>query len=250
MSGWTGIAVRVVQCLVAGALVLFAGTGNAVGQATGTLRLNMEPAGSTEYVLDTAYRMRDRELRLLEGPHHFVFWAPERRMLDTTITVVPGVTTDVRIGLRYSEEYIQWRKRSERYTTTRRWGLYGPPVVAAGAAAWMVVSILNYGQAHQDLDDLEAAYAASSDPGEIQRIKEVDIPEAKDDFAKARTATIVSTSLFVVSAGATWYLRRKLEENRPPAFEDKERTRFEGLVWVPGHHGGTWAAGITIPLAR
>lgn len=248
MSGRTGIAVRVMQCLVGGALMLF--TGTAVGQSTGTLRLNMEPAGSTEYVLDTAYRMRDRELRLLEGPHHFVFWAPERRMLDTSITVLPGVTTDVRIGLRYSEEYIQWRKRFERYTTTRRWGLYGPPVVAAGAAAWMVVSYLNYRQAHQDLVDLEEAYAASTDPGEIQRMKNTGIPDAKDDFAKARTTTIVASSLFVVSAGATWYLRRKLEESRPPAFEDKERTRFEGLVWVPGQSGGTWAAGITIPLAR
>jgi hypothetical protein len=248
MSGRTGIAGHVVQGLLSAVLVTF--SHNAFGQVTGTLRLNMEPPGKTEYVLDTVYRMRDRELRLLEGPHHFVFWAPERRMLDTTITVVAGVTTDVRIGLRYSTEYIQWRKRSERYTTTRRWGLYGPPVVAAGAAAWMVVSYLNYRQAYEDLADLEGAYATSTDPGEIQRIKSTDIPNAKDDFAKARTTTIVASSLFVVSAGATWYLRRKLKENRPPAFEDRERARFEGLVWVPAQNGGTWAAGFTIPLAR
>jgi hypothetical protein len=194
--------------------------------------------------------MRDREVSLMEGPHRFVFWAPERRMLDTVLTVVAGGTSDVRISLRYSEEYIQWRKQAEQYETQRRWGLYAPPVIAAGAAAWMVVSYMNYSQAHRELDDLEEAYAASTDPGEISSIKSEDIPAAKDDFAKARTQTIVASSLFVVSTGATWYLRRKLSSRTAPVFEDKERTRFEGLVWVPGGTGGTWMAGLSIPLAR
>jgi hypothetical protein len=221
-----------------------------MAQSTGRLRLIMEPAGQTEYVLDGQFRMRDREVSLMEGPHRFVFWAPERRMLDTVLTVVAGGTSDVRISLRYSGEYIQWRKGAEQYETQRRWGLYAPPVVAAGAAAWMVVSYMNYSQAHRELDDLEEAYAASTDPGEIARIKNEDIPTAKDDFAKARTQTIVASGLFVVSAGATWYLRRKLSSRTAPVFEDKERTRFEGLVWVPGGTGGTWMAGLSIPLAR
>lgn len=231
------------------AVLLLTGT-LSMAQSTGRLRLIMEPAGQTEYLLDGQFRMRDREVSLMEGPHRFVFWAPERRMLDTVLTVVAGGTNDVRISLRYSEEYIQWRKQAEQYETQRRWGLYAPPVVAAGAAAWMVVSYMNYSQAHRELDDLEEAYAASTDPGEISSIKSEDIPAAKDDFAKARTQTIVASSLFVVSAGATWYLRRKLSSRTSPVFEDKERTRFEGLVWVPGGTGGTWMAGLSIPLAR
>ncbi|MFN6114461.1 MAG: hypothetical protein ACK46C_01100 [Flavobacteriales bacterium] len=221
-----------------------------MAQSTGRLRLIMEPAGQTDYVLDGQFRMRDREVSLMEGPHRFVFWAPERRMLDTVLTVVAGGTSDVRISLRYSEEYIQWRKQAEQYETQPRRGLYAPPVIAAGAAAWMVVSYMNYSQAHRELDDLEEAYAASTDPGEISSIKSEDIPAAKDDFAKARTQTIVASSLFVVSTGATWYLRRKLSSRTAPVFEDKERTRFEGLVWVPGGTGGTWMAGLSIPLAR
>ena len=231
------------------AVLLLTGT-LSMAQSTGRLRLIMEPAGQTEYLLDGQFRMRDREVSLMEGPHRFVFWAPERRMLDTVLTVVAGGTSDVRISLRYSEEYIQWRKQAEQYETQRRWGLYAPPVIAAGAAAWMVVSYMNYSQAHRELDDLEEAYAASTDPGEISSIKSEDIPAAKDDFAKARTQTIVASSLFVVSAGATWYLRRKLSSRTAPVFEDKERTRFEGLVWVPGGTGGTWMAGLSIPLAR
>jgi hypothetical protein len=231
------------------AVLLLTGT-LSMAQSTGRLRLIMEPAGQTDYVLDGQFRMRDREVSLMEGPHRFVFWAPERRMLDTVLTVVAGGTSDVRISLRYSEEYIQWRKQAEQYETQRRWGLYAPPVIAAGAAAWMVVSYMNYSQAHRELDDLEEAYAASTDPGEISSIKSEDIPAAKDDFAKARTQTIVASSLFVVSTGATWYLRRKLSSRTAPVFEDKERTRFEGLVWVPGGTGGTWMAGLSIPLAR
>jgi hypothetical protein len=231
------------------AVLLLTGT-LSMAQSTGRLRLIMEPAGQTDYVLDGQFRMRDREVSQMEGPHRFVFWAPERRMLDTVLTVVAGGTSDVRISLRYSEEYIQWRKQAEQYETQRRWGLYAPPVIAAGAAAWMVVSYMNYSQAHRELDDLEEAYAASTDPGEISSIKSEDIPAAKDDFAKARTQTIVASSLFVVSTGATWYLRRKLSSRTAPVFEDKERTRFEGLVWVPGGTGGTWMAGLSIPLAR
>ncbi len=238
----------ITRSLVAVALLLAATVCTA--QATGKLRLNMEPAGQTEYVLDGQYRLRDREVTLLEGQHRFVFWAPERRMLDTVLTVVAGGTSDVRISLRYFEEYIQWRKRSERYESQRRWGLYAPPVVAAGAAAWMVVSYMNYSQAHRELDDLNDAYAASTDPGEISRMKSDDIPAAKDDFAKARTQTIIASSVFAISAGATWYLRRMLSSRTPPTFEDKERTRFEGLVWVPSGNGGTWMAGLSIPLAR
>ncbi len=231
------------------AVLLLTGT-LSMAQSTGRLRLIMEPAGQTEYVLDGQFRMRDREVSLMEGTHRFVFWAPERRMLDTVLTVVAGGTSDVRISLRYSEEYIQWRKQAQQYETQRRWGLYAPPVVAAGAAAWMVVSYMNYSQAHRELDDLEEAYAASTDPGEISSIKNEDIPAAKDDFAKARTQTIVASGLFLVSAGATWYLRRKLSSRTAPVFEDKERTRFEGMVWVPGGTGGTWMAGLSIPLAR
>lgn len=231
------------------AVLLLTGT-LSMAQSTGRLRLIMEPAGQTEYVLDGQFRMRDREVSLMEGTHRFVFWAPERRMLDTVLTVVAGGTSDVRISLRYSEEYIQWRKQAQQYETQRRWGLYAPPVVAAGAAAWMVVSYMNYSQAHRELDDLEEAYAASTDPGQISSIKNEDIPAAKDDFAKARTQTIVASGLFLVSAGATWYLRRKLSSRTAPVFEDKERTRFEGMVWVPGGTGGTWMAGLSIPLAR
>lgn len=220
-----------------------------LAQTTGQLRLLMEPAGSTSYVLDGKHRMSQRDVSLLEGPHRFVFWAPERRMLDTTITVVGGSIRDIRISLRYSEEYIAYLSRLKKYDSMQRWGRVVPPIVAGAAGVWALVSYLDYTAAHQDLVDLEGGYRTSSDPAGITRLKDVEIPAAKDDFQKARTQTYVATGVFVVATGAAYYLRRKTSSAQAPVFEDTEKVRFEGLVWTPDlRGGGFWTAGLTIPI--
>ena len=137
----------------------------AAAQTTGQLRLLMEPAGTTSYLLDGKHRMTQREVSLLEGPHHFVFWAPERRMLDTTITVVGGGIQDVRISLRYSEEYIQHLSRMKSYTSMQRWGRVVPPIVAGAAGVWALVSYLDYNAAHKDLVDLRGRVQDLLGPG-------------------------------------------------------------------------------------
>ena len=59
----------------------------------------------------------------------------------------------------------------------------------------------------------------------------------------------VSGGLTAASGAAWWYLRKARAERKPPVFEDKERARFEGLVWTPDANGqGLWLAGFTIPL--
>lgn len=240
-------ALRIERMIVVGWMAIL--TINAAAQATGQLRLLMEPAGTTSYLLDGKHRMTQRDVSLLEGPHRFVFWAPERRMLDTTIIVLGGGIRDVRISLRYSEEYIEHLSRMKSYTSMQRWGRVVPPIVAGAAGAWALVSYLDYSAAHKDLVDLEDAYRTSSDPAGISRLKDVEIPSAKDDFQKARTQTYVATGLFVVSAGAAYYLRRKTSAMKAPVFEDKEKVRFEGLAWTPDvRGGGSWTAALTIPI--
>ena len=223
--------------------------GCAFAQSTGKLRLNVEPIGTTEYVVDGKYRMRDREITLEQGAHRFLFWAPERRILDTTLTVVPDRTTEISLQLRYSQEFIAHRQAMGRYTVMNRWGRIAPPILAAGFGAWSVVSFINYKQANDELIELSDTYGVSTVPGSISRLKDDDIPAAKDDFAKARTQFYLSTGLFAVSLGATLYLRHKLATKQPPKFEDKEKLRFDGLVWSPTPEGrGAWAARLTIPI--
>jgi len=217
-------------------------------QSTGTLRFRFSPENGVSYVLDGKYRMSDREVTLLEGPHRFVFWAPERRMMDTTLTVLAGRTIEVELALRYSVEYIDHRRAVERYARNLTWARMLPPAVALGTGIWAGASYLRYAKAHQDLKDLEESYRTSADPGGIRRLKAEDIPRAKDVFAKARTGAILSGGAFAASVAATAYLRRRTARSCPPVFDDRERLRFEGLAWVPSNNGGIWAAGLSIQL--
>lgn len=222
---------------------------SAFGQSTGKLRILCEPVASSSYVVDGKHRLTDREITLMEGPHKLVFWAPERRMLDTTVMVVAGATKEVRAQLRYSEEYITYRAQADRYERNDRWMKYGTPLVAVGAGAWAGVSIVRAMDARKDLDALQDEYTTSADPEGLRDLKATRIPEANDELRKARTMAYVSSGVFVVSAGAVWYVQKLRRERAAPVFEDKERLRFDGLVWVPGTNGaGTWAMGLTMPI--
>ncbi len=217
-------------------------------QSSGQLRFRFEPDNSMQFVLDGKYKLSDREITLEEGAHRFTFWAPERLMLDTTLTVLGDRTQEVFIRLRYSPDYVDHRRAEERFVKQGRWGRYLPPLVTGATAAWATVSFLNFGKASRDLDDLADSYRTSADPAGIQRLKEEEIPAAKDDLRSARTQAYVSTGVFALSAVATVIIRKRLASRSAPVFEDKERIRFEGLVHQPLGNGGIWSATFSLPL--
>lgn len=228
------------EARVRGALVLLVlvwalgGTGSsACAQSSGQLRFRFEPAQGVSYVLDGKYRMAEVELTLLEGAHRFTFWAPERRMLDTTLTVLPNRLVEVPVTLRYTQAFVDHRRAVERHRRQTLWSRWAPPVVTAGAAAWAAVAWSRFVQADKELDDLGDSYRTLSDPRGIERLKTERIPAAKDDFARARTRAYTATGVFVLSAAATWYLNRTVARRPAPQYIDEERIRFEGLVCVP-----------------
>ena len=224
------------------------GSGIAFAQTTGQVRIISQPEQGVRYVLDGKYEMNDREITLSEGDHRFVFWAPEHQMLDTTIFVMGNYTYQLNVQLQRPAEYVAYRSALEKHTHKQRLMRTVPPIVAGGLGIWTAISWINLGKAHSELQEFGDLYMTSSNPGEIQRLKETDIPEAKDRFRSARTQAYVSTGLFVASIGAVAYIRSQLRKEQPPAYEDKERVRFEGLVWIPGGNNGTWATSISIPL--
>lgn len=218
-------------------------------QSVGKLRLFCEPIGTSSYVVDGKHRLNDREITLMEGPHRFVFWAPERRMLDTTLLVRAGETREARVQLRYSEEYIAYRKAADRYQRNDRWLHYATPLVAAGAGVWAGVSISQAIKARKDLDALEEEYTTSSGPSDLADLKARRIPDANDALKQTRTMAYVSSGVFALSATAVWYIQNHRRQRTPPTFEDKEKVRFEGLTWAPSNAGrGTWAMGLTLPI--
>jgi hypothetical protein len=64
-------ALRIERMIVVGWMAIL--TMNAAAQATGQLRLLMEPAGTTSYLLDGKHRMTQRDVSLLEGPHRSIW---------------------------------------------------------------------------------------------------------------------------------------------------------------------------------
>lgn len=218
-------------------------------QSTGTLRITCEPQATFSYLLDGKHRMKDRELTLMEGPHRLVFFAPERRMLDTTITIVPNAVNEARIQLRYSEEFVAFNKKLRRYERDDRWLRYGTPVLVLGSAAWLGVSTYQGIDAQRDLDRLRDDYAESTSPAGIDALKEERIPDANKRLRQSRVMAGVSGGL-LVGSGALWFYMKKIRAKRPaPVFEDKEKARFDGLAFVPGPDGrGMWMAALTIPL--
>ena len=217
-------------------------------QTTGQVRIMSEPDHGMRYVLDGKYEMNDREITLTEGDHRFVFWAPEHQMLDTSIFVMGNWTMDLKVKLQRPYEYIAFRSAVEKFDRKQKLMRTVPPIVAGGIGVWTAISWINYGKANSDLHELADRYETSSNPGEIVRFKEIEIPDAKDKFRSARTMAYVSTGLFAASIGAVAYIRAQIKKASPPAYQDQERVKFEGLVWMPGGSGGTWATSISIPL--
>ena len=217
-------------------------------QKTGTLRMVIDPATGFEFVVDHKYRMQQREVKLGEGLHHFSLWAPERRVVDTSVFVIADRTSDLIMRLPFSTEYQQYRNDLGRYENGKLMRKLSP-LVLVGGLVWTGLSVGSYGKSRDQLDADRTAYDASVDPGAINRLK-IDIDQHNADFHKARTSLYAGTALSVVGAGVIWYVWHKTKQDGKPAFEDKEKVIFEGLSWMPGQNGGAWCAGVTIPLQR
>lgn len=219
-----------------------------LGQSTGTLRLLVDPGDSYQFVLDGKYRMQEREVKLLEGPHTFTFWAPTRSMVDTVLRVLPDRTTDVVIRLPHSPEYMAYTRELQQLKKEQWLGRVLPSAVTLGTGIWAVSSFGNYKDAHEQLEADEALYTSSATPRELEQLKSTELPRHQQEFKDARTMFYVSGGVFLASAAFTTWSIIKASRKPAPTFEDMEKVRFEGLVWVPGRQGGSLAMGLTIPI--
>lgn len=218
------------------------------GQSTGTIRLFIEPGHDFEFVLDHKYRMQQREVKLSEGAHHFTFWAPKHRMVDTTLIVAPNMVSTFTLRLPLSIEYTMWEGDLAHYKRQVVLARGGFMAATVGFGAWTAINFFQYSKANDKLKDDEALYGLLSSPRAISEMKSVTLPADKDEFKQQRTELLISGGLTLVSAGMTWWMFQKTRDRSIPQFEDKEKIKFDGLVWLPSETGDTWMAGITVPL--
>ena len=223
---------------------------SASAQIPGTLRLFIDPGHEFSFVLDDKYRMQQREVTLPAGQHRFQFWAPTRRIVDTTLTVLPDIPRDFTLRLPYSDEYKVYQEQLLRYRNNRKLNRL-LPMAATGVSAIVSVSMfVKYKNAHDQLAEDVDQYNSLTSPGAISRLKNETMPAHQADFNKAERNFIISTSITGGLAVLTTYLYVKSARMKVPLFEDKERLKFEGLAWVPGERGGTWAGGFTFNLVK
>ncbi len=231
-------------------LVLCAWFVGAVGCAqSGSLRLVVDPGDSFEFIVD-GKRMQEREVTLPAGAHHFVFWAPKHRIVDTTVTVVPDRTLDVVVRLPVSMEYVAHYKEMQAWRGRRKMSRVLPVTVTLASAIWTGVNYAAYKKAHTQLEtDLEE-YNGSVIPGSIGVLENSTIPEHQDTFQKKETMFLVSGGVTLVCAGITTFLYRRSVKDKVPVFDDKEKLRFDGMAWLPGEQGGQFMGGLTYFFSR
>jgi hypothetical protein len=218
-------------------------------QTAGKLRLIIDPGSGFEFVLDHKYRMQQREVELSTGPHHFSIWAPQRMVMDTTLIVLPDQTRDVLIRLPFSAEYRAYEQelRDEKKKMWLRVAL--PTAVTIGAGIVAYSTFKRYRDAHDQLLADEEAYRSGADPRALDDLKSEAIPRHKDEFTDKRGLFYVSAGIFAAVAAGSAYMIIRNAKRPAPRFHDREKVKFDGLVWVPSRtDGGVWLAGLHLNL--
>ena len=211
----------------------------------------VQPFPQVEYILGDTARFKEAVLpavRLPEGDHHLVFWAPNCTLLDTVLHVSTGGMMEMRKVLRPTPEYITYHRASEKVWLHKAMWKGIPMLFTLGFGLKGYFDHRAHDQAYDDLHALRDSYPTLLRPSDIEGLKQVTIPAAQQDLEDTRRRFVTSVAACGVGALATVYgfiHARKLKE---PPYEDKEKVKFEGLAWLPVGGTGMYVAGISIPL--
>lgn len=218
-------------------------------QRSGTLLLQVDPPGY-QYRLDHQFTMQKNLVELMEGPHHFSFWAPRRKLVDTTLTVVPGSVTQFQLRLPYSTEYLVYQRDLKAHQKQMSLMRTLPAIATGGAMVYAVFKYSAMQKAHLQLEKDRDLYDVAASPHAVTELKEVTMPLHKEEFREARNAFVIGAGTTAILACTTAWLYLHSAKKPEPVFHDAEKLRFDGLSWMPGPDGGTWQGGLTWNLTR
>lgn len=228
------------------ALLLAAG-GNAVAQGKGEVRLAVQPQQGLQYILDGKERISDPGLMLEPGPHRFVFWAPNRSIVDTMINVIADSVITFRKVLPVPAEY-RAHVRTLKNNGYKRLAYRGVPILFTAASAVLAVSANKKRKdADEALRSAEDQYSTERNPAAIEILKTTEIPARQTDLDKAHRNTTLWTGATVLGAAATVFGFIKAARIVDPVYEDQQKMRFDAMAWSETNGFGLYAT-LQIPL--
>ncbi|MBK7286483.1 MAG: hypothetical protein IPI95_04900 [Flavobacteriales bacterium] len=124
-----------------------------IAQTSGELRLEIDPPTSFSYRLDHQFTMQQAGLELLEGAHHFSFWAPQRKLMDTTITIAGGEARSLALRLPFSKEYLVYQRDLKAFRNDRQVMRLIPAVATGASLLYTSIRYSKMKKAHDRLDD-------------------------------------------------------------------------------------------------
>lgn len=236
---------------IAIALLLVGGALDSFAQDSVEVQMLVQPWHQVEYILNGNERLKTVDVpavRLPVGDHRLIFWAPNCGILDTVLHVVSGPAMELRKVLKPTPAYLAYQRSSRQVWIRKALWKGVPGLFTIGFGIKALSDHQAHDQAFDDLHELRDSYSTLSSPNDIQALKQVAIPAAQDELERTRKHLTTSLVLCGVGALATVYGFIRAGKLKYPAYEDKEKIRFDGLAWVPVGDGGMYLAGISIPI--
>ena len=252
MRAWGHVSMRAVgahggvRALLLAIIVLACGQG-VQAQAKGEVRLVVQPQQGLQYILDGRERLSNPGVMLPPGQHRFVFWAPNRGIVDTTLNVIADSVITFRKVLPVPLEYRAHARTLQR-NGYKRTAYRGVPVLFTAASAVLAVSA---NKKRKDADEalraVEERYGTERNPAAIEGLKTSEIPARQTDLDQAHRRTMLWTGATVLGAAATVLGFIKAARIQDPVYEDQQKMRFDAMAWSETDGFGLYAT-LRIPL--
>jgi hypothetical protein len=216
--------------------------------AQGTVRYFINPADRIEEKLDGKLQSRVATRQLDPGAHRFTFYAKGFQLLDTVVNIEQDAILDLRYVLKVDPDHQRFRDAEKVRQNGRVLWVYTPAAFTVGGLAWTLNAMKKESEAYDALKASEASYSTLNSPSQVQALKDEVIPSQEQALEDAQRAVLTASVFTGTMAAVTIYGLIRSSHRKVPAFEDRQKLRFDGIAWVPNGSSGIMLAGLTVLL--
>lgn len=228
-------------------VAVMAACSSVMAQGKGSIRLNVVPLEGREVILDGKERSKSSALDLPAGMHRFVFYAPYRSLVDTTVMVLPDTTVMLRLVMPISAEYRAYRS-AKQAVAWKKLLWRGVPLICTGVGVVLTnTALAKNNEAYDALVEAEATYPHLRSAADIEYLKDHHLPELQQDLDDSQRDVVIGAAVTGLGLAATVYGFIRAARMELPTYEDTEKVRFDGMAYIPGPAGGVYAS-FTLPI--